>query len=286
MHMAHTPHAFAVAKIDPPRPFAHGGSSIRSAHEAVHEALRADGLNAIERSEREAALDENRAEEAEIFERAAARLKPSWSTADAMLDLGLANALPQAAEPAQVAVPAPPVASLPSVPAFQSAPVVSAAFAPAFPLPARASVELTDRFIAQPGATSFAGRASSLLRQRRVALIALALGCVGVGGAWAALSGGAEPAAKPAPKAAIVAPPPPAPAPAVPPPAPPVASQEPAAPARKLPPKAAKLAKRPLAAQGRPATKPLAARSGAGKPMLARPVAKPLAKKPLGPKTR
>ncbi|HEX5659605.1 MAG TPA: hypothetical protein VFX59_20555 [Polyangiales bacterium] len=244
--MAHPPHASAVA-ANPDRSGPETSlEGLSGEDRAAREALRADGLNAVERGELVAAQDENREEEAAIFERAASRLRPSWSEADQMLDLGLANAMLHAA-PEQPPSPALPVVE----PASSPAVVQSTGYA--------SSSEITDGFSA-----SGAKRAN-----RRYIAIAAAAACVALG-AWAALAG-SKPAPAPVASPAVVAPAPdPTPAPVEPAPAPPV---------RKAPAKAELTREQAAALLGsRPAAKAVA------KKPLAKPVAAkakaPLAKGP------
>jgi hypothetical protein len=193
MHMAHPPHASAAIKPGTDRFL--DSSALESGLDAseaelAHRALRADGLNAVERSEREAALDENRSEEAEIFERAASRLRPAWSGPDEMLELGLANALPDVIEPAPANDDGPRHPFEPVVLAPSSFPAIQLPFDD----DSAVSTERTDRF---PALTDLKQRARSFVQQRRIAVVGAAVGCVLLGGLWAALSG--DEAAKPAP---------------------------------------------------------------------------------------
>jgi hypothetical protein len=223
MHMAHPPHASAAIKSENELSFDEPHSEVTLARDV----LRGDGLNAIEQSEREAALDENRSEEAAIFERAASRLRPSWSEADQMLELGLAHAVAPAVPVLPEVVPAAVVPSYPAVAAPVSFPAVapSAGYA--------SSSEITDGFPTQGGLVD---RARGLFADRRYVIAAAAAGCVALGGLWAALSGGEEQApavrapAVQAPAAAAPAVQAPTPAPVVQAPAPVAAP----APAREL----------------------------------------------------
>ncbi len=266
--------------------------------------MRADGLTSIERSEREAALNENRNEEAAIFERAASRLRPSWAGADQMLDQGLANALPE---------PVPQVVNPPSFAAITSAPASLPAFSPNAAVPTAVapaaetpnaggsmavgsrldagyanSSEDTDGF-----ATSAATRRlASLLADHKLALAAVA--CVVLGGAWAALSGEAPQEAPPAvvAPASVAAVPVATRAVATP------AAPAPIAPAKSgeltrdearallgLPPEPAKGASKKPVAKAPLAKAPVKAKASLAKAPAKKPVAKgSLPKNPFGPK--
>jgi hypothetical protein len=171
----------------------------------------ADGLNATELSEREAALNENRAEEAEIFERAAARLRPSWARVSgtdsqaAPPPAANAAALPvevvtaPQVRPSFTPVPFAPVvnAQLAAAPTVPFASVSPSAFAS--PAQTRHEADAGHQAGVDPYEAEFefaqgsrVSRLTAALRgmaRQRTALVAAAAACVALGGLWAAFSG-------------------------------------------------------------------------------------------------
>jgi hypothetical protein len=223
--MAHPPHAVAhagavtgsgtVAESDEELSFEPPHHDLNLAREVMRE----DGLNALEglsareRHAWDAAWDENRSEEAAIFERAAARIRPAWTAPDELLDLGLANAVPAA----------PPVEPAAAVPSSFPALLASSTSSAAPVLDARESVasshERTDGHRALAGLGRSFSRGSGL-RQRthtlraRPLLVAGAVAFVVLGSVWAAFSSqgapksAAQPSAMPAlPAPAFITPP-------------------------------------------------------------------------------
>jgi hypothetical protein len=297
-------------------PLADRQESDAQAASVSREAMLADGLNAAELIEREAALNENRAEEAEIFERAAARLRPSWagaSSADSQAEpppAASAAALPvevvAAAQlrPSFTPVPFAPVANAPLV----AAPTVPFPSVPpsAFSTPVQATYEADtgyqaseDRYDAE-FEFSRGSRVSRLkvallgMARQRTALVAAAAAaaCVAVGGLWAAFSGdsGQDAARAAASKpAAHVTKPASAPVPVDVPTssraaegaraheAPVAAVQKPAPAKSAAKPEAKPLVKKQLAGKAVPA-RPVAAKAAA------KPVTRQLAAKPVAPK--
>jgi hypothetical protein len=256
MHMAHPPLASAAIKSENELSFDEPHSEVTLARDV----LRSDGLNAIEQSEREAALDENRSEEAAIFERAASRLRPSWSEADQMLDLGLAHA----AVPEVVM----PVAAAPVVPSnvVIAAPASFPAIVPSTDASYASSSEITDGF---PTQARLIERARGLFADKRYVIAAAALGCIALGCLWAAVSGGEQKA--PAAQAPVVAAPAPSAA------APAVAAHAPASVAATPPANAAPAPARELTREEAAALLGVVAPA---KPAAKAPAKKPLAAKP------
>lgn len=277
------------------------------------EAMLADGLNATELIEREAALNENRAEEAEIFERAAARLRPSWagaSGADSQAEPpAAASAAGLPVEVVAAAQPRPSFTPVPFAPVanaqFAAAPTVPFPSVPpsAFSIPAQTTYEADTGYQAseEPYDAEFEfsqGSPVSRLKaallgmaRQRTALVAAAAACVAVGGLWAAFSGDssqdAARAAASKPAAAVAKPasatvPVHVPTPARTPEgapgraqgATPVAAVDKQEPAK---PAAKPLAKKQLAIKAVPA-RPVAAKAAA------KPVSRQLAAKPVAPK--